>query len=118
MASFRIVAAILVVVALIINPLFLAGAGAAIFLSFMKPWVDEGEKALYCPYFWDNPKLGEEHVFLKVNICPKRRIIQLETSKPSTSCPLFCTKVNFDQVLAIVKDKLPDAKYVQEPLDL
>ena len=105
----RVVAVILIIVAIMINPLYLIGAGSAIFLSFMKPQTDEGERAIYEPCYW---KL-KEHPFTIVNVIPSRRIIYLDSENIQHCCPIFCTKENFDSVLAIVKEKLPDAEYVK-----
>jgi len=119
MAFMRVVAIIVVIVALVINPLYLLGAGSLLLLSFTKPWVDEGEQVLYAPYYWHNDSGNERKIF-KVNICKKRRIAYLEAYHPTFSCPLFCTKENFEQIIQIVIDKLPsDVEYVQnEPMIL
>jgi len=105
----RVVAVILIIVAIIINPLYLIGAGSAIFLSFMKPQTDEGEPAVYGARYWKSKK----YTFTRVNVIPGRRIIHLYTDKGCNRCPIFCTKENFDSVLSIVKEKLPDAEYVK-----
>jgi len=115
MAFMRVVAIIIVVVALIIDPLYLLGAGSVLLLSFTKPWVDDGEQVLYSPYYWHDEKVDDERHIYKVNICKKRRIVHLKAKKPSFSCPLFCTKDNFEQVIQIVIDRLPsDVEYVHD----
>ena len=120
MAFMRVIAVILVIVALIINPLYLLGAGAMLLLSFTKPWVDDGEQVAYSPCYWHDDKADDEHHIFKVNICKKRRIVYLEAYHPAFTCPLFCTKENFEQVIQIVIEKLPsDVEYVQdEPMSL
>ncbi|WP_025564427.1 hypothetical protein [Psychromonas sp. SP041] len=115
MAFMRIVAVILVIIALVINPLYLMGAGSVMLLSFMKPWVDDGEKVLYVPFYWHDHRAGDRSCIYKVNICKKRRIVELKAKDPTFSCRLFCTKQNFEQIIQIVIDRLPsDVEYVQD----
>ena len=120
MAFMRVVAVVIVIIALIINPLYLLGAGSVLLLSFMKPWVDDGEQVLYKPYYWHDDSAEDRRHIHKVNICKRRRIIYLNAKNPIFSCPLFCTKDNFEQVIQIVIDRLPsDVEYVQdEPMDI
>jgi hypothetical protein len=106
----RIVAVILILLALIINPFYLVGAGSALFLSYMKPRIDDGEKALYVPGFWYSDKAN----YVKVNIVPKRRLVVCLVSEDyTTGRHLFCTADNFEQVIKLVRQYLPDAKYVE-----
>jgi len=113
----KVFAVLLVVLALIINPFYLLGAGVTFLLSFMKPWVDDGEKAYYKPYFWHDERVEDEFNISKVNICSDRKIIVLMADRTSHSCPLFCTEKNFDKVLSIVQERLPNIEYVKnEPI--
>ena len=115
MAFMRVIAVILVIVALVINPLYLLGAGSVLLLSFMKPWVDDGEKVLYRPFYWHDDRADDERHITKVNICKKRRIVYLKAYNPAFTCALFCTKENFEQIIQIVIDRLPsDVEYVQD----
>ena len=115
MAFMRVIAVILVIIALIINPLYLLGAGSVLFLSFMKPWVDDGEQVLYSPYFWHDDRAEDRRHIYKANICKNRRIVYLKAKDPTFSCGLFCTKDNFEQVIQIVIEKLPsNVEYVQD----
>jgi len=91
------------------------GAGSVLLLSFMKPWVDKGEMAYYSPCYWHDDKADDDRNISKFNICTKRRIVFLKANKPSSSCPLFCTKDNFEQIIQIVIPRLPsDVEYVQD----
>ena len=115
MAFMRIVAVILVIVALVINPLYLFGAGSVLLLSFMKPWVGKGEMVSYSPCYWHDDRAEDRRHIYKVNICKNRRIVYLKAKDPTFSCPLFCTKENFEQIIQIVIDRLPsDVEYVQD----
>ena len=105
----RIIAVFLIIFALIINPFYLVGAGGALFLSFMKPQIDDGEKAFYKPNFWHS----EDYTYNKVVIVPKRRLIFLQAKYANHDCPIFCTKVNFEQVIKLVKQYVPNAEYVE-----
>ena len=42
----------------------------------------------------------------------KRLLIDLHSEGSFTGCDLYCSKDNFDEVLAIVKEKLPNAEFV------
>ena len=96
-----------------INPFYLIGAGSALFLSFMKPHIDHGEPALYIPNYWHSEKTN----YIKVNIVPSRRIVYLKADEGMNGCPIFCNKDNFEKVIKLVKQYLPDAKYVEnEPV--
>jgi hypothetical protein len=64
---------------------------------------------VYIPRFWHS----KEYTFSKVNIVPKRRIIFLEAEYSNYHCPIFCTADNFEQVIKLVRQYLPDAKYVE-----
>ena len=114
MAFMRVVAAVIVIVALIINPLYLLGAGSVLLLSFKKPWVDDGEQVLYAPYYWHDGRVDDERNISKVNICKNRRIVHLKAKNSTFSCQLHCTKDNYEKVIQIVIDRLPgDAEYAQ-----
>ena len=110
----RIIAVILIILAIMINPFYLVGAGSALFLSFMKPQIDDGEKALYIPTYWYH---GNKMNFDKVNSVPRRLLIYLILEDGVDTCPIFCTKENYEKVLKLIKHYLPDAEYVEnEPV--
>ena len=76
---------------------------------------DDGEQVLYKPYYWHDHRAENRRHIYKVNICKKCRIVHLKTKEPTLSCPLFCTKDNFEKVIQIVIDKLPsDVEYVRD----
>jgi len=100
----------LILMALIIDPLLLAGAAGAIFLSFIPFPAEEGERAVYIPVFWKQTDISEEEILCVVNIVPKRRIIHILSSNGSNGGPIFCTKENFEDVKDFILNKLPNAK--------
>ena len=114
----RIIAFVLIIVALVVDPLYLIGAGGAVFVSFMKPAVDEGEKATYMECMWDkNEILEKKHddKIYKINIIPRRRIIRIIRNR-GRGALLHCTKDNFEDVCNLLKNKFPNVEYVQEKL--
>jgi len=114
----RVIAFILIVVALVVDPLYLIGAGGAVFVSFMKPAVDEGEKATYMECMWDkNEILDKKHddKIYKINIIPRRRIIRIIRNR-GRGALLHCSKDNFQDVCDFLKEKFPNVEYVQEKL--
>lgn len=114
----RVIAFVLIVVALVVDPLYLIGAGGAVFVSFMKPAVDEGEKATYMECMWDkNEILDKKHddKIYKINIIPRRRIIRIIRNR-GRGALLHCSKDNFQDVCDFLKEKFPNVEYVQEKL--
>jgi len=114
----RVIAFILIVVALVVDPLYLIGAGGAVFVSFMKPAVDEGEKATYMECMWDkNDILDKKHddKIYKINVIPRRYIIEIIYNY-SRGGEIHCTKDNFKEVCTILKERLPNVEYVQEKM--
>lgn len=105
----RVVAVFLVIFALLVNPYYLIGAGSAIFLSFMKPQIDSGEEALYVPYLWNSTKYN----FTKINLVPSRLIVAFLSEDKCEGCRVFCTKENYQQIVQLVKQHLPDAEIVE-----
>ena len=116
LAVLRVIAVILIIVALLVNPIYLAGAGGAVFLSFMKPQQDVAEKALYIPYLWHEENLKDSDIKYKIHkitVCRGRRLVELRT-KSLVGGDIFCTKENFERVIAILKEKLPNAEYSEK----
>jgi len=114
----RIIAFILIIVALVVDPFYLIGAGGAVFVSFMKPEVDEGEKATYMECMWDkNDILDKKHddKIYKINLIPRRYIIEIIYNY-SRGGEIHCTKDNFKDVCTILKERLPNVEYVQEKM--
>ena len=114
----RVIAFILIIVALVVDPLYLIGAGGAVFVSFMKPAVDEGEKATYMECMWDkNEILDKKHddKIYKINVIPRRYIIEILCNY-SRGAQIHCTKDNFKEVCTILKERLPSVEYVQEKM--
>ena len=100
----------LIIMALMIHPLLLAGAAGAIFISFMPVRIDEAECAHYIPVLWSDPALPKEEQISTVNIVPKRRIIHIKSFNGANGATIFCTPENFEQVKEFVLKKLPNAK--------
>lgn len=106
---FRWVAIVVGLFALFTDPMYLAGAGGAIFISFMKPQQDAAARAMYTIFFW-NEKNEKSMIYL-VKVNKKRRLIGLYSRDHVTGADLHCFKDNFDKVLAVVKEKLPNAEF-------
>jgi len=106
----RFVSIPLIIMALIIDPLLLAGAAGAVFLSFIRFPADEGERAHYIPTFWKKSNIPEVEKICVVNIVPKRRLIHVRSSDNGKGGPIFCTEDNFEEVKAFILKKLPNAK--------
>jgi len=100
----------LIILAIAINPILLVGAAGAIFLSFISMRVDEPERALYAPFFWDNPNLLDIKQIKTVNINNKRRIIHLCSGDGVIGGALFCKIENFEEIKIFVLNKLPNCK--------
>jgi len=106
---FRWVAVVVGLFALFTDPMYLVGAGGAIFISFMKPQQDSAERAIYSSFFWGE-KNEKTRIYL-VEINKKRRIVYLKSRGYITGGPVHCSQDNFDKVLAVVKEKLPNAEF-------
>ena len=100
----------LIIMALMIHPLLLAGAAGAIFISFMPIRIDEAERAHYIPVLWNDVNLPKERKISIVNITSKRRIIDVFSDNGANGATIFCTPENFEQVKEFVLQKLPNAK--------
>ena len=109
------VALLVISIALMVNPLLLAGAGGLALLSFYPFPKGEPEYAHYIPFYWQ--KNGRYNVDF-INICESRRIIDIYSKDLSRGAIIFCTEENFDQVKQLVIDKLPEAKVLNEPLEI
>jgi hypothetical protein len=115
----RVIAFILIIVALVVNPLYLIGAGGAVFVSFIKPAVDEGEKASYMAFLWDKDKVldkNDDNKICKINIIPRRRIIYIACNRIVKGAIIHCSKDNFKEICFFMKEKFPDVDFVQEKL--
>ena len=111
----RILSIPLIIMALIIDPLLLAGAAGAVFLSFIRFPADPGKKANYIPVFWEENGAPED-IICFINIVPKRRIIHILSSNGSNGAPIFCTEENFEEVKAYIFSKLPNAQHEVYPI--
>jgi len=107
---FRWVAVVVGLFALFTDPMYLAGAGGAIFISFMKPEQEAARRAIYSGIFWGE-KNEKSKIYL-VEINKKRRIVRLKSKGYITGAYVHCFKDNFNEVLAVVKEKLPNAEFV------
>jgi len=107
---FRWVAIVVGLFAFFIDPMYLAGAGGAIFLSFMKPQQDAATVAIYGSFFWNEQDFNTQIYQVKVN--EKRKIISLSSRGYVTGAYVHCFKDNFEKVLSVVKEKLPNAEFV------
>ncbi|GAB1129794.1 MAG: hypothetical protein WAqTSA_41310 [Shewanella algae] len=114
----RGVALLVIPIALMVNPLLLAGAGGLALLSFYPFPKGEPEYAHYIPTFWHKKGLGGPSQLSIINICESRRIIDIYSKDLSRGAIVFCTEENFDQVKQLVIDKLPEAKVLNEPLEI
>ncbi|WP_345849274.1 hypothetical protein [Shewanella algae] len=114
----RGVALLVIPIALMVNPLLLAGAGGLALLSFYPFPKGEPEYAHYIPTFWHKKCLGGTSQLSIINICESRRIIDIYSKDLSRGAIVFCTEENFDQVKQLVIDKLPEAKVLNEPLEI
>jgi len=115
----RIIAFILIIVALFVDPFYLIGAGGAVFVSFMKPVVDEGEKATYKAFLWDENNAlnkNDDNKIRKINIIPRRRIVYIACNSVVKGAILHCSKDNFDDVYIFMKEKFSDVDFVQEKM--
>jgi len=107
---FRWVAVVVGLFALFTDPMYLAGAGGAIFISFMKPEKDAAEPAIYGAFFGGEENDNSRIYLVEVN--KKRRIIDLHSKGYVTGCDVYCSKDNFEEVLVFVTEKLPNAEFV------
>lgn len=114
----RGIALLVIPIALMVNPLLLAGAGGLALLSFYPFPKGEPEYAHYIPTFWHKKGLGVTSKLSIINICESRRIIDIYSKDLSRGAIVFCTEENFDQVKQLVIDKLPEAKVLNEPLEI
>ena len=110
----RLLSIPLIILAIAINPLLLAGAAGAIFLSFMPMPADEAEKALYYPVLWDDSYIPLEerenpNRVPSVNIVDKRKIIHVRNGK-GNPVAIICTSENFEQIKELILRKMPNAK--------
>jgi len=110
MKILRFISVPLIIMALVIDPLLLAGAAGAVFLSFIPFPADEGERAHYIPTFWKKNNIPEVDKICVVNIVSKRRLIHVRSSDNGKGGPIFCTEENFEEVKAFILRKLPNAK--------
>jgi len=105
----RVVGIFLVIFALLVNPYYLIGAGSAIFLSFIKPQIDGGEEAYYMPYKWNSDAVN----YTKINLVSSRCIVVFLSEDGHEGCCVFCTKENYQQIVQLIKQHLPDAEVVE-----
>ncbi|BCV48151.1 hypothetical protein [Shewanella algae] len=114
----RGVALLVIPIALMVNPLLLAGAGGLALLSFYPFPKGEPEYAHYVPVFWHEKGLEAASELSIINICDSRRIIHVRSKDWSNGAAILCTKENYNDVKEFVLGKLPKAKIVQEELSI
>ena len=114
----RGVALLVIPIALMVNPLLLAGAGGLALLSFYPFPKGEPEYAHYIPVFWHEKGLEAASELNIINICDSRRIIHVRSKDWSNGAAILCTKENYNDVKEFVLGKLPKAKIVQEELSI
>ncbi|MGI3004682.1 hypothetical protein ACRTDJ_16595 [Shewanella algae] len=114
----RGVALLVIPIALMVNPLLLAGAGGLALLSFYPFPKGEPEYAHYIPVFWHEKGLEAASELSIINICDSRRIIHVRSKDWSNGAAILCTKENYNDVKEFVLGKLPKAKIVQEELSI
>ncbi len=88
----RVMALILVPIALIVHPFLLVGVGGLALLSFKKVEPSEPEKAHYIPNLWHKSGIASEKKLSIVNLNPRRRIIDITSSDLTKGGAIFCTK--------------------------
>ena len=110
----RVMALILVPIALIVHPFLLVGVGGLALLSFKKVEPSEPEKAHYIPNLWHKSGVASEKKLSIVNLNPRRRIIDITSSDLTKGSAIFCTKKNYEEVKAFVLKKLPEAKVIED----
>ncbi|MFP9135403.1 hypothetical protein ACLKZ8_20725, partial [Shewanella algae] len=96
----RVMALILVPIALIVHPFLLVGVGGLALLSFKKVEPSEPEKAHYIPNLWYKSGVASEKKLSIVNLNPRRRIIDITSSDLTKGGAIFCTKKNYEEVKA------------------
>lgn len=106
----QLVAVPLIILAIFVNPLLLAGAGAMVFYAFLPAQVTEAHKALYFVFRWD--KLQELEV-VRISTQPKRFAIRLG-GKGVMSHDIYCSPENYEQVVKFLLKTLPNATYNEE----
>ncbi|WP_219001114.1 hypothetical protein, partial [Shewanella algae] len=74
--------------------------------------------AHYIPVFWHEKGLEAASELSIINICESRRIIDIYSKDLSRGAIVFCTEENFDQVKQLMINKLPEAKVLNEPLEI
>ena len=105
----RITSLILIVLALLVNPLLLAGAAGAIFVSFAPIRVDEPTLAIYIPIYWNKLDDVEDNIrHTSLRIFPKIRRIRIENDRSISRLDIYYSRSNLEQVMAIIKRKIPD----------
>ncbi|WP_345875435.1 hypothetical protein [Shewanella algae] len=114
----RGVALLVIPIALMVNPLLLAGAGGLALLSFYPFPKGEPEYAHYIPVFWHEKGLEAASELSIINICDRRRIIHVRSKDWSNGAAILCTKENYNDIKEFVLGKLPKAKIVQEELSI
>ncbi|WP_129980310.1 hypothetical protein [Shewanella algae] len=114
----RGVALLVIPIALMVNPLLLAGAGGLALLSFYPFPKGEPEYAHYIPVFWHEKGLEAASELSIINICDSRRIIHVRSKDWSNGAAILCTKENYNDVKEFFLGKLPKAKIVQEELSI
>ncbi|WP_412502317.1 hypothetical protein [Shewanella algae] len=110
----RVMALILVPIALIVHPFLLVGVGGLALLSFKKVEPSEPEKAHYIPNLWHKSGVASEKKLSIVNLNPRRRIIDITSSDLTKGGAIFCTQKNYEEVKAFVLKKLPEAKVIED----
>ena len=104
----------LIILALLVHPLFLAGAGGMILYGFRPVEVSEGEKAEYNAFLWDCPELSEVEQITKIKTHPKRHIIQLGSVKGGRIFHIYCAPENYEEIQTFLFSRLPNLKYAGE----
>ncbi len=110
----RVMALILVPIALVVHPFLLVGVGGLALLSFKKIEPSEPEKAHYIPIFWHENGISDEQRLSKIYLNPIRRTIHVRCADLSNGGRIFCTKKNYEEVKAFVLKKLPEAKVIED----
>ncbi len=110
----RVMALILVPIALIVHPFLLVGVGGLALLSFKKVEPSEPEKAHYIPIFWHENGISDEKRLSKIYLNPIRRTIHVRCADLSNGGRIFCTQKNYEEVKAFVLKKLPEAKVIED----
>ena len=105
----QLLAVPLIILAIFVNPLLLAGAGAMVFYAFLPAEVTEAEKALYFVFRWDKLQELED---VRISTQPKLFAIRLWANKRFHD--IYCSPENYEEIIKFLLGTLPHATNDEE----